>query len=293
MTSCYNQNIMIIASKQDFISFIKSFNLQTNFVIVKPNWVDIEKGNYTEPEILEWLLEALPDQKKIIIESYTPWRGLKYQPSEDLKIDLEEGKKFWDFYKEQDVNYLEVTGIGKVLEKFDVEYINITNEYWKGEIVESQIIKDVVEKKYKDIYWKDFYSYIPKKIFKIKDQTTLISLAKIKLEETNKNIVVSLSMKNLFGLIPTPSRREPYHKNNHSLIPQAIIDINKVYQTLFLNSLWINEGIFSLVRNYCEENQSYEQNENLVFASKSPVEADANACEFFRIDPQLVPYLKF
>ncbi|RJP46663.1 MAG: DUF362 domain-containing protein [Armatimonadetes bacterium] len=282
---------MIISDENDFINIIKSFNIRTDFVVVKPNWVNLEKGNYTEPEILAWLFEALPDQKKIVVESYTPWRGLKYEADEDLKTDLEGGKKFWNFYQKQDRYYLEKTGIGKVLEKFKAEYINITDEYWKGEIVEPQIIKDVVQKKHKDIYWKNFYSYIPKKLFNIKDQATLISLAKIKLEEGNKNIVVSLSIKNIFGLIPSPSRQDPYHKDDHSQIPQAIIDIHKIYSTLFPNSLWINEGVFNLVKNYCEENQFYEKDKNLVFASMDPTEADITVCEFFGINPESVPHL--
>lgn len=282
---------MIINNKQDFISLIKSFNIQSPYVIVKPNWVDIVRGNYTEPEILEWLFEALPNSKKMVIESYTPWRGLKYEPREDFNTDLEGGKKFWDFYKKQDDYYLKVTGIDKVLEKFNAEYINITDEYWRGKVVDPRIIQRLIEGKFKDINWNNLYSFIPKKLFQTRDKATLISLAKIKLEEGNKNIVVSLSLKNIFGLIPSPSRREPYHKDSHSLIPQVISDINKIYQTLFPNSLWINEGIFSLVKNYCEENQCYERNKNLAFASRDPKEADIAVCKEFGIDPNQIPYL--
>ncbi|MCL5784884.1 MAG: DUF362 domain-containing protein [Patescibacteria group bacterium] len=282
---------MVISGKQDFIRLIQSFNIKTEYVIIKPNWVGVEKGNYTEPEILAWLFEALPNSKKIVVESYIPSRGLKYEPSETFKTDLEGGKKFWDFYKKQDKYYLKSTGIDKVLEKFNAEYINITDECWKGEVVDPKIIEEIVRAKHKDIYWKNLYSYIPKKLFNIKDEATLISLAKIKLEEGNKNIIISLSLKNIFGLIPSPSRKDPYHQDNHSLIPRTIIDINKIYQVLFPNSLWINEGIFSLVKNYCEDGQFYEQNKNLIFASRDPKEADTAVCEEFNINPSQIPYL--
>lgn len=283
---------MIISGKQDFINLIQSFNIQSDFVIVKPNWVDIEEGNYTEAQILDWLFESLPNQKKIVVESFTPWRGLKYGGGKELRVNLTGGKEFWDFYKKQDQYFLDKTGLGRVLDKFNAEYINVTDEFWKGKMVPQGIIKDLVEKKHQDIYWTDFYSYIPQKLFDIRNQSTFISLAKIKLEEKNEQIIVSLSIKNTFGLIPHPSRRKPFHNRNHSFITQAIIDINKIYITIFPSNLWINEGILSLVKNYCEDNQFYEKNKNLVFVNLDPVEADSAVCRAFNIDPAQVPYLE-
>lgn len=279
---------MFIKGKKEFVNLVKSFNIQSEYVVVKPNWVDNVVGNYTEPEILEWLFESLNKQKKIVIESYTPWRGLKYEPRDDLKTDLEEGKNFWDFYKKQDEYYLKETGTNKILKKFNADYINITDEYWKGEIVDPNFIKDIVKT---DLFWTELYSYIPQRLFDIRKKATFISLAKIKIEEGNKDIVVSLSLKNIFGLIPSPSRKEPYHKDNHSLIPQAIVDINKIYQTLFPDSLWINEGIFSLVKNYCTDNQAYIKNSKLVFIGNNGIDVDTSTCNQMGIDSKSVPYL--
>ena len=54
----------------------------------------------------------------------------------------------------------------------------------------------------------------------------------------------SYTMKNLFGMIPDPLR--PYwHGNNHSTIVQSIIDVNKVYHSLF-NIIGICEALFTL-----------------------------------------------
>ncbi|MBU2472833.1 DUF362 domain-containing protein [Patescibacteria group bacterium] len=280
---------MIIRNKKEFIKLIKSFNIKTKFIVIKPNWIDIKKGNYTEPEILEWLFEALP-QKKIVIESYTPWRGKEYQEGE-LGVNLEDGKKFWDFYKEMDKEYLKKTGIGTVLKRFNVSYINITNEYWAKRIIKSSIIKRLVENKYEKLYWTEFYSFVPEKLYKIREDATLISLAKIKIEEENKEIMVSLSSKNIFGLIPHPSRQEPYHRDNHSLIPQAILDINKVYMSVFEKNLWINEGIKSMVKHYCQDNQSYEKNKGIVFIGDNPAKTDIETCKDMGIKPESVPYL--
>lgn len=281
---------MIIKEKKQFIDFIKSFSIRAKYVIIKPNWVDNKEGNYTEPEVLEWLFEALP-QRKIVIESYTPWRGKEYKGGR-LGVGLDDGKEFWEFYKAMDEEYLKKTGIAEILDKFGCRYINATNEYWNGNMVDSSLVKSLVESKYGKVHWTEFYSFVPKEIYDIRKEAAFISLAKIKTEEENRNIIVSLSSKNIFGLIPHPSRRDPYHKDNHKLIPQAILDINKIYMSVFENSLWINEGIKSIVRHYCESNQYYEKNKGLVFAGHNPVEVDIETCREFGIEPQKVPYLK-
>jgi hypothetical protein len=63
---------MFIHRESDFIKQIQSFNIGTEYIIVKPKWISNTPGEYAEPEILDWLLKAVPEQKKIVIESYTP-----------------------------------------------------------------------------------------------------------------------------------------------------------------------------------------------------------------------------
>jgi len=282
---------MIISNKKDFINQIQSLNTDTEFVVVKPNWVDNEEGNYTEPEILDWLFESLPNQKKVVIESYTPWRGKQYVGSDELGVGLKDGKKFWEFYKEMDKEFLEKIDINRVLKKHDAEYINITNEVWSEKVVEASIIQELVKRKFqKDIDWKEFYSFIPQSLYDIRDKATLISLAKIKLEEEN-GIMVSFSTKNIFGLIPHPSRMK-YHGNNHSLVASAIEDIVKVWVSVFEKNFWINEGITSLVEHYCEPNQSYEYNKGLLFVGTNPIETDRETCIAMKVNPDSVPHLK-
>lgn len=287
---------MVIKNKQDFIDLIKSFNIQTEYAVIKPNWVSNQAGEYTEPEILDWLLEVLPNQKKIIIESYTPWRGLKFVEKDSHRgegVTLEGGKKHWEFYKKQDEYFLETTGIGAVLKKHKVDYLNITNEVWSGNCVNHEEIKSLVEGKGNAVEWQELYSYIPQKLFDIRNSATLISLSKIKVEESIPVIYVSMSVKNLFGLIPHPSRWIPFHGKDHTLVPEVIKDIYKIYISLFDNSLWIAEGIKTLVRNYCEPNQKIVENQNLLFAGKDAVKVDFEACKAVGIDPTKVPHLHF
>lgn len=274
---------MKIKNKSEFIVQIKKFKIDTNYIIVKPNWVSNKFGEYTEPEILNWLFEALPRQKKIIVESFTPWRGLK---EDEIETDLIGGKKFWNKYREQDKKFLKSTDLDAIIKRYRAKYINVTSEFWADKCVEPKIIKEEIG----DIKFKEFYSYIPRKIFELKDKATFISLAKIKLEEENPQIVVSLSIKNLFGLIPDP-KRDKYHKNNDESLPQAIINISKIYNSLFKKSLWVNEGIKTLVKHYCSDRQLIEKNKKLLFIERNAAKVDAATCRGLGIDPTKVPYL--
>lgn len=274
---------MKIKNKIEFIEQIKKFKVDTDYIVVKPNWVSNEFGVYTEPEILDWLFEALPRQEKIVIESYTPWRGLK---KDEIDTGLIDGKKFWNKYQEQDKQFLKSTGLDAIMKRYQAKYINVTNEVWAGKCVDPEIIKKEVG----DIKFKEFYSYIPQKIFELKDKVTLISLAKIKLEEENPQIMVSLATKNLFGLIPDP-KRDKYHKNNDKNLPQAIIDIYKIYDSLFKKSLWINEGIKTLVKHYCSDRQLIDRDKKLLFIDSNAVKVDSATCRSLGIDPNKVPYL--
>ena len=81
----------------------------------------------------------------------------------------------------------------------------------------------------------EFYQVVPLKLFELKGKT-LIDLARVKMSSPTCRDF-SLTMKNLFGLLPQPSRYK-YHDN----LPESIVDINKVYRALF-NVLGLCEGV--------------------------------------------------
>ena len=76
---------------------------------------------------------------------------------------------------------------------------------------------------------------------------SLLSLAKYKI--VFYPLGVSLSIKNLFGLVPGLSRGK-YHGEEHAFLDQSIVDINKIYRSLFsmkgLLKRCIRPGIWKL-----------------------------------------------
>jgi hypothetical protein len=282
----------MINIKADFQNELKKHSVDTKYLIVKPNWVSNVKGEYTEPEILDWLFESFSKQEKIVIESYTPWRGLKFVENDTHKsqgVTLQGGKKHWNFYKKQDKHFLKKTGNDRVLSKHKAKYINVTNEVWNNNCVNAYEIEKLVDSQ---IEWKELFSYIPQVIFDTRDDATLVSLSKIKVEESIPVIFVSMSIKNLFGLIPHPSRWIPFHGENHSPVPQVIKDVYTIYNSIFDKTLWITEGIKTLVRNYCEPTQKIVKNKNIFFVGNNAVRVDSFGCKALGIAPNSVPHLQ-
>lgn len=286
--------IFSATAKTDVVSSVKSFDINTETVVIKPNWVSSEDGVFTEANILEFVFNALP-QKKLVIEAYTPWRGSKFlrehQQDRDV-VTLDHGKKYWDLYKEQDRQFFNLTGIQRILDNYNAEYINVTNEVWAGNTVDANVIKTLVEVKYGKLSWTEFYSYVPRKLYDIRESATLISLSKIKVENNFPVIQISMSIKNIFGLIPHPSRGVPFHEDDHKHIPQVIHDIFAVYDSVFKESLWITEGIHTLVENYCDPEQKIIRNKNLFFIGRDPKQVDIEASTSMGLNPKEIPQLE-
>ena len=280
---------MQIKNARQFIAAIQQFNIDTDYVVVKPNWVSNSKGEYTEPQILDWLFAALPSQKKIVTESYTPWRGKKFSTNNKT---LQAGQEKWDLYKQQDREFLQQTGIDQVLAKHHVKYINVTNEFWSERCVPAATIQSLLATTSKPITFSELTAYIPQKLFDIRTEATFISLSKIKTESNIPHIRASMSVKNLFGMIPNPSRHSRYHGTHHELVPIAIRDIYTIYTTLFPTSLWIAEGIQTWVENYCTQNQQIKFDQRLCFIGRSGIDTDCEACHAVDIDPISVNHLQ-
>lgn len=200
-------------------TLIAGLNLKAP-VLIKPNWGTVEC--YSSTQILDWVLAAIPGEK-LVIESHGWARteaALLHQPSGGLtKANLRKG----------DAWFLEYSGARSVLEKHNTAYLNLTEEIWAGRAADASEVKHKVEDCYAPVHNEEQYAKVPARLFELRGGT-LLSLAKFKV--VFDPLGISMAVKNLFGLVPGPSRGK-YHGNNHSLLDQSITDINKIYASLF------------------------------------------------------------
>jgi uncharacterized protein (DUF362 family) len=230
-------------------------------IIIKPNWVSTDPGAFTDADTLRVLLEVL-DSHVIVTESYCLARSMNIL-NQGLGFTVEgkevnwkwllkgDGWKWlienpdWNWFKSgehwnqiirEDKAFLDKNGFTDLFNEFNVTYINVTEEVWNGRIANPNEIKRIVESKYKPVQNEKLYSMVPAQLFNLRN-STFISFAKMKM-------YASFTIKNLFGMIPDPLR--PYwHGPKNNTIAQSIIDINKIYHSLF-NVFGICEAVFAL-----------------------------------------------
>jgi uncharacterized protein (DUF362 family) len=217
-------------------------------VIVKPNFVDRIEGTYTSPEALRILFEAL-DSKLVVIEghqlirvicdddkgicfnyngeerdwSWIPRGGWSQFAKDDDWGWFVEGEH-WGHLKELDRKYLDDKGFTDLFREFNVDYINVSDEIWYGNVVDPAVIRETVEAKYGPLFEEKLYGYMPEKLFKLKG-ASLISFNKFKHYPT-------FTLKNMFGLLPEPIRCWWHGPKNTRMNP-SILAINKLYAPFF------------------------------------------------------------
>jgi len=137
-------------------------------------------------------------------------------------------------------NFLKEIGIKNVIDELGIEYINITEEVLDNRTVDKETVKEHVEKKYPPVLRDELYAFIPEKLYELRTGT-FISLAKFK-------VFFTMCTKNIFGLIPEHvgyDHRDTYHGEANKDLSQNIVDINKIYRSIF-NIVGIVEGVNSL-----------------------------------------------
>ena len=263
-----------IETDNDLTALFGELGLEGDCFIIKPNWFGPDRGYFTDVQTLDLFLRNL-DGRKIIIESHTPGRNVN---SEKAPEDTEQNRAWMRQLEKQ---FLSATGLAELLDRDDVEYINITEEVWAGRTVGSEKIAGIVEEKYPPITHKELYSYVPTKLYKLRG-TPLINLAKMKVWLPPAPLFFSLGMKNLFGLIPDPSRNY-YHGNNDSGLSRSINDINEVYHALF-PVCGFTEAIYNTRFSTRQDPDSVLENLGVVVAGKHPVALDACTIKLLGFD---------
>jgi len=223
--------------------------LESDTIVIKPNWVTNEPADFTESETLRTLFEAL-DSHIVVTEflniarslnllesgiSFTVgdeevnWRWLLKGEGWNWVIENPDwgwfkNGKHWGHIRKEDKAFLDEHGFTDLFEEFDVEYVNVTDEVWSGRIADPTEVKRSVESRFKPVRTEKLYSMVPKKLCELRG-STFISFSKLKHYAT-------FTMKNLFGMIPD-LHRSWWHGPNNSRIATSIVDVNKVYRSLF------------------------------------------------------------
>jgi len=232
--------------------------LDAETIVIKPNWVSTDPGEFTDADTLRMLFEAL-DARIIVVESYclgramnintdglsfsigekvVNWRGLLKGKGWDWLIenpgwDWFRDGEHWEHLKKEEQVFLDKYGFADLFEEFNVTYLNVTEEVWNGRTADPEDIKALVEAQFKPVHIEKLYGMVPKALYNLRG-AAFISLARLKM-------YASFTMKNLFGMIPDPLRPW-WHGPGHSMIAQSILDINKIYHALF-NMFGICEAI--------------------------------------------------
>jgi uncharacterized protein (DUF362 family) len=269
------------ADKRAFTDLIRGLDLKPP-VIVKPNWGF--SVVFTEATVLDWVLTALGGEA-LVVESYG-WARCKEAVQEKRYGSMDP-----DALRASDKWFLEYSGIGEVLAKHGVEFLNVTEEVWAGRIADPAVIKQGVEKMFPAVHNEEMYAFVPSRLYELQGGT-FVSLSKLKFmpaEQGHPAIGISLSIKNLFGMIPGPGRGK-FHGKENSLMNQSIVDMNKIYRSLFPVK-GVVEAIQTASRGMSLEPVIFE-NPGLAWACESTVDLDAVVSAHFGINPSEVDHIR-
>ena len=255
--------------------------------IVKPNWFFQGIGFYTDTKTLQLLLECLDNVT--VIESYT------FQRNDGARtITPENGKQNWDWIREQDTRFLQSTGFDHLFKEYNVEYVNLTEEVWSDRVANSENVRKSVEEAFGPVYRKELYEQVPERVYAMRGRK-LISFAKLKQQRANR---ISATLKNIFGNVVDPNRMG-WHGSKDSELARSIVDVNKVYASLFKLS-GLCEAIFTAVK-YTKKGKypvpwgfHYDLIENLglVVYGGRLVDVDAYLAQLCGIDPNNVEHIR-
>jgi uncharacterized protein (DUF362 family) len=229
-----------IRDSADLRKVLPSSLTSSETVIVKPNWFSPHPANFTDSHALGLLLDSL-DGRAVVIEGYTlekqdgsmkftvdgnevDWRWIMENP--DWGWAKEKGR--WEEIRRQDEGFLEKHGLRDLLREHGAEYVNVTEEAWAGRTVDPGHVRERVEERYGPVAEEQLYGFMPAALMAY-EGAPLVSLGKVK---GIGGKFPSLSLKNLFGLIPDPLRSW-WHGPGDSRLGESIVDMTRVYASYF------------------------------------------------------------
>lgn len=264
-------------NREGFLELLGTLDLKPP-VIVKPNWGT--SSCFVEAAILDWVLTAV-DGEAIVVESYG-WA----RTEESVKTGRLGSKKRGDL-RRADKWFLRYSGVNEVLERHGVEFMNLTEENWGHRSTDPEEVRSLVEERHTPVAMEEMYGFVPERLFEMRG-CDLLSLAKVKL--WLPPFKISLTLKNLFGMIPGPGRLR-YHGKKNTRINQSIADIYKIYESLF-EVKGVVEAVFTASVAETLHKVNIHEDLRFVSASKQPLDLDAVVATLVGLDPHEIGYLE-
>ncbi|MFX0108197.1 MAG: hypothetical protein ACFE7R_07930, partial [Candidatus Hodarchaeota archaeon] len=162
-------------SEGTYRNIIKRLDLKPP-ILVKPNWSGSDV--FTEKEILDWTLSAI-NSEVLVVESYAHFRSplLAYREGPfDSALEEKLTKQKKKDLRANDKWFGEYSGCTEILEKHNVEYLNLSEELWANRVCDSDVIKEEVNSQFDPIKEEVFYSMVPTRLYELKGGT-LLSIA--------------------------------------------------------------------------------------------------------------------
>ena len=174
-----------------------------------------------------------------------------------------------------------------------MEYVNVTEEVWKGRTADPAVVKEAVEGRFSPAFTERMYGFLPERLHDLKG-SPLISYGKVK---GIGGTYPSLALKNLFGLIPDPLRSW-WHGPDDRRLADSIVDIAKVYASFFdlygvceaINTVTVSNPMGEVKTAW--GNYDIVRDLGVVASGPDLVTLDAVLCGLIRVDPEKVGYLK-
>jgi hypothetical protein len=294
-----------VRSSRGLKRLLKGILPESDVYLVKPNWYSPMRGGYTDAAALETLLSALPG-RAIVVEGYSgdrqdgsviyrvhgekvDWQWLLKNP--DLGWILEDGNlevmRSWDRW------YRDSLGLTDVMERHGCEYLSVTEEILAGRAEDPHVVKKRVEERYPAVQYSRLYDYMPSRLAEYTG-APLISLGHLK---GAGSTYPSLTIKNLFGLVPDPWRSW-WHGKGDTRLSRSIIDIAKIYSSYF-SLIGICEAFscYTVTDPLGEVKLSWEayrveDGDGFVACGASLTDLDSVVCGLIGVDPSKVGYFK-
>ena len=237
-----------VKTPAEFTRFLRDNLPSSEALIVKADWVGLEEGSTKDVDSLRCLIEAVRG-KVIVTEGHLLWRKQEKQGGPSFTVEgverdwdwMFEGEGWrwllrhpdwgwfrdgphWEILRKEERSYLGRHGFLDLFQETGAEYVNATDEIWAGRVADPKTVREAVESMYPPAFTEKLYGFVPERLYR-HHGAPFVSLSKRKEYQ-------SFTMKNVFGLIPDPIRAW-WHGPKDGRLPKSILDINKVYASLF------------------------------------------------------------